>query len=495
MVHPGVSALGKKKSTTFLPRKSFSDTSFPFSSGKVNSGALSLTFMAESPRRSTIYRNAGCALIYAALLLSASLSPAQFAQKETRSKGPRALGLLQLAPGGKATLIPISIMVDGKFYDASAYKAAPVPMALENGTVYEAFSTGKSLGLFTVTSALTGNGRWLGAGTWLVAGSAPPSTGHKAESKPREEPEEGPPVLRKGKPKSPDDAQPPESKPAETKPADTKPADTKPAESKPATASQAPSAPPVPPAAAPAPPASEPASPPEDADRPALRRGVPPKNRGTPTKPVPPAPAARHATPAAATKPPAAASAKPNVQLVPAVSDAAGPEPRSYAYDMKPEEEQTFRKKILALAAEELRKKAQEIEPAASQAPRKRAGATKPAPPNFEDVNLRVLDVSSSNEPLLVLTAKAVLPQNAEHYITLVARSDLYGELRKLLSAITDPTHLDVTPRMEFIDAVDADGDSRAELLFREISDGGTAYAIYRVGADQLWPLYEGTPQ
>jgi len=42
---------------------------------------------------------------------------------------------------------------------------------------------------------------------------------------------------------------------------------------------------------------------------------------------------------------------------------------------------------------------------------------------------------------------------------------------------------------------VDADGDGRGELLFRQISDAGTAYAIYRVTRDRLWPLYEGSPQ
>ena len=66
------------------------------------------------------------------------------------------MGLLQLAPSGKAHLIPITILYDGEFYDASAYKAAPVPMALESGTVYEAVRAGVSQGLFTVSSALQG---------------------------------------------------------------------------------------------------------------------------------------------------------------------------------------------------------------------------------------------------------------------------------------------------------------------------------------------------
>ena len=81
-----------------------------------------------------------------------------------------------------------------------------------------------------------------------------------------------------------------------------------------------------------------------------------------------------------------------------------------------------------------------------------------------------------------------------QYIVTLVAHADIYGELRKLFSNVTDTQHLDAIPRMELIDAVDADGDGRAELLFREISDAGTAFNIYRVTGDQLWPLFEGKP-
>jgi len=63
------------------------------------------------------------------LLAAQTLAP--FGRKPPTDNGPRALGLVQVSPKGKkARFVPIAIMMDGKFYDASAYKADPVPMAL-----------------------------------------------------------------------------------------------------------------------------------------------------------------------------------------------------------------------------------------------------------------------------------------------------------------------------------------------------------------------------
>ena len=61
-----------------------------------------------------------------------------------KDAGPRALGLLRLTADGKASLVPIAILINDKFWDATAYKAAPIPMALEPGTVYEAEQEGSS---------------------------------------------------------------------------------------------------------------------------------------------------------------------------------------------------------------------------------------------------------------------------------------------------------------------------------------------------------------
>src|ERR1700693_430644 len=114
--------------------------------------------MAASPLASrTLYRNCWRSVTLAGLgLLAAVLAPAPVAGRPKADKGPRSLALLEFAPNGKGPLVPVVIMIDGEFYDASAYKAAPVPMALDTGTVYEAERSGSSLGLFTVSGALQG---------------------------------------------------------------------------------------------------------------------------------------------------------------------------------------------------------------------------------------------------------------------------------------------------------------------------------------------------
>jgi len=45
----------------------------------------------------------------------------------------------------------------------------------------------------------------------------------------------------------------------------------------------------------------------------------------------------------------------------------------------------------------------------------------------------------------------------------------------------------------DLIDAVDVDGDGRAELLFHEVSDTGSAFVVYRVIGNQLYPLFQGS--
>jgi hypothetical protein len=263
----------------------------------------------------------------------------------------------------------------------------------------------------------------------------------------------------------------------------------------------------------------------EDKDRPALKRGKAgaasaeeaQKKAAADTS----AKAAGHAalSPANAVPPSAlqsGAQAANQIQLVPAISDSDGPDPLPYTYSMKAEEEAQFRKKMLAIAADEIRARAIAIggpsasspQPMHSTAQHGKATAAKPAQPTFEDVQLRVFDLADINEPELVLMANARMPQptrkgdvassnsqDLQYMITLVVREDVNGDLHKSLANVTDTQHLDVIPRLELIDAVDVDGDGRGELLFRQVSDAGSAFVVYRVIGDHLYPLFQGARQ
>jgi len=437
-----------------------------------------------------------------------------YGHKPASNKGPRALGLIQLSSKGKARLTPIAIMMDGKFYDAGSYKAAPVPMALDFGIVYEGFRTGVSQGVFTITQPGQLNHVWVAEGTWLPAGAKAPETSKKY-STPVIEDKDAPPVLHrrsdqadsdsssdkkaeKGKDKK-DEQKPPTSP---TTPEATKPpgaSETK-TETQTKTGKTSTAAP------------DEPI---EDPNRPRLRRGKPDSTaHREPFVTFDPLTDTAPAIDSSGAGKPDAKTAKdsttpsPQFTFIPAVSDAGGPDPRPYTYDMKPAEEVSYRNKMLALAAVQL-------SASASAATKEAANARRTAPahkspgtlagklpkPAFDDVTLRIFDLSNSNEPVLVLSAKtrpaatgATQSFEEPKDITLIARTNLEGELKKLFFSQTDSRHLDVAPRMQLIDAVDADGDGRGELLFRRTSNDSSTYAIYRVASDQLWPLFEGTP-
>jgi len=94
-----------------------------------------------------------------------------------------------------------------------------------------------------------------------------------------------------------------------------------------------------------------------------------------------------------------------------------------------------------------------------------------------------------------VITATGSIAGDDKQYpVAVVARQDIYGDLHKIFAQVTDNKHLDILPQYDFIDVVDADGDGRAELLFRTTWDSGSAFSVYRVLGDRLWPLFEGKP-
>ncbi|MGD1024131.1 MAG: hypothetical protein ABR880_15195 [Candidatus Sulfotelmatobacter sp.] len=489
-------------------------------------------------------------------------------KKPKKVKGPRALGLVQFGGSGKATLIPVAILVDGKFYDASAYKADPIPMALESGTVYEAEQSGDSEGLFTVNGALHSKSPaspqpWIGSGTYLPQGAEAPKTTRKAENVPvglNDSGDEPPRLTRTSKAASAPDTssgtaasgagsgdkagakdpaaaqtaggastgsasgqQAPatadkptnsgnkepvpvaQTGPGQVSPGQTPPSQTSPTQGSPASTSGSKSSPGQTST-------SQTSASPTSASEAEGSYYRPTLRRGKPTAAAPPEEDVSgtvkggkvDSTPTAISA--TAASASAPLRTVAAISDAGGPEPQTYNFFWKTGEEEERRGQMLALAGNEVRAYAaalvknqilaHPVTPKGGTGGRR--AAVKQAEPVFENVQFRGFDVWTTSQPVLILSAEARIPGStsveaaAEPFsVMLVVRTDIYGNLRKLYSGVTDKYHLDVTPRLELIDVVDADGDGRGELLFRETSDVGSGYMIYRATADKLWKMFD----
>jgi len=418
--------------------------------------------------RTRLYRKAVWVVICGLMLAGCAPLFAQYSKKRQVSKGPRAVGLLELANNGKAHLVPVTIMIDGKFYDAGAYKADPVPMALQPGTVYEALKSGASHGLFTVSGAMSEAGGWIADGRWRSAADIKADTErNKAEAakKAYKAPYDisGPPKLKRA-PQSGDPASP---TPDSSAPSQTPPASSVPPAVQPTTKTSASSS------------SSNSQNSVDAPDRPMLRR-----------QPISDTP--HEQTKAGNADEPL----KGPIQLIPAVSDSGGAEPRPYTYQLKPEEEQKFLKTMTSMATDEVRARAKQLLAESEPPAKSTRKATRPAiTPELQDVQMHVFDLTSSNEPVLVLTATATIPNARiplQYTTALVTRDDIYGELHKVFAETTDNQHLDVIPKYEFIDAVDVDGDGRGELLFRTSRDSGTAFNIYAVIGDRLWPIFLG---
>ena len=465
---------------------------------------------------------------------------------------PRAIAVVEFLPGGSARLVPVALWINDRFYDASLYGANPAPMAVQPETVYEATNNGESLGLFTVTTPEELKGSWIALGNWrphqaldeklaaqaakqpkpkatddldsdsgrpvlhrsgssgsssggssssgssgtgnssASAPSASPSTASSGTS-PAQENDPNRPTLKK--PGETTDSAPSatssSSAPAEdtdpNRPTLKKPSESTNDDSSAATGGTSSST-----QVANAGKSSAGAASPDENDpsRPVLRRG----------KPEPTMAAASSASAPASVAGPNLASPAPAVQgkpdpltgivrtSFPAVSDAGRHEMRSLLYAMSPQERASKSDQMSTLALDEIRKFIA-------------ARHTPPLPKNaaITDYNLRAYDLEFSNSPTLVITAKLAVPGakpyrggEFDYFVTLVAREDFNGNPIKIFTSVTDSNHLDAFPRMEIVDAVDADANGRGDLLFRQYSDTGINYSLYRVFPYEMQKVFEG---
>jgi hypothetical protein len=437
----------------------------------------------------------------------------------------RATALVELttSPAGKtvARLVPITILDEGSFHDASIYKSTPQPMALDGGVVYEAQKTGQALGYFTVDGARKDrNGYWAATGRWQVANTTPKAqTPVAAPTSPVDER----PILRR-----PDASSevPPSNSPTPSQSGSGAPPSPEPSSSNPSsddrpvlhrTPSES-TVPNTPPPSTPSPaPSPSPASLPpdaaestEDPNRPTLRHRTPQSVHEANARPTPaPAAAQPAASPATTPKPSAAvpAGVAAGDQTLVAVSDSQGTEPRSYEVIWKAGEREAVESKMRHLAL--------------AQFSGNNAGSSV-SEGTLGKVVIRGFDLDLSNEAVMVLNAEVppgtglpskapvksgtkaaagaaggvpVPTSRATRYITLIARLDMDGNPQKLAASVTDSSRLDVAPRLELIDAVDVDGDGLGELLFRQYSFDEESFVIYSIGRSTVTKLFEGASQ
>ena len=114
------------------------------------------------------------------------------------------------------------------------------------------------------------------------------------------------------------------------------------------------------------------------------------------------------------------------------------------------------------------------------------------APPVLEDVQFRVFSLSLGGGSTMVYSARAA--SDPEKYVTIIAQPDFYGNAQVLLKHVASASNLDAAPRMRLIDAVDTQGDGRADLIFELRGQSYRQFAIYRIAGGQATQVFATQP-
>lgn len=213
-----------------------------------------------------------------------------------------------------------------------------------------------------------------------------------------------------------------------------------------------------------------------DPDRPKLRYGKP-------------------ETPVGMVEPSKLEGLPPDMHQMAAISDAKTSEPHPYAYTWADPGDATK----MQAAMEDLAKKAllrkqivtdttpTTTKTTATKTARARRKTASPPPqpqaalPDLEDEKFSAFALAYNAGATLVLTAKSTGEDKNTKYVTVIAQPDFYGVPQLIFEQVTSDERLDVTPRMQLVDAADTDGDRRAELIFELRGKTGREFAIYRV--------------
>lgn len=465
-------------------------------------------------------------------LATAALASAQYPGQITQSKGApelRAVAVLEWTGDEQhpkaSRLIPVTVFDGQELQDGGIYLARPEPLALEGEVEYQLKQNGKNVGFFVIENAAQEQGFWVGLGTWKPLPKPKPVQA-AASWKDDEDVASDEPVLHRkphpdeksggssGSGSAPASQGPPPDPDRPTlhrAPDSGSSGDSNAGDSKGGTAGSS----------------SGGSGPAPDPDRPTLHRdagdtaGNAPGS-GTATDPDRPKLQKKDNEDAGSvsslpdvTDPdrprlirgksgdsgpavmPSLMGLPPDMQQSVAVSDSKDAPEHIWSFSWaNPEDEAKYKSQL-----EDLARTALGLNPPpapAKPAARKTTAThkTKPAPPPppepLVDEQFRVFELAYGSGATLVLSAHTSGTGAQEKFVTLVVQPDLYGSLVVLVKNVTDAAHLDDTPRMRLVDAVDAMADNRGELLFELRGATQRQFALYRVLRGQATKIFVG---
>ena len=438
-------------------------------------------------------------------LVALAQYPGQITKKSKDTPDLRAVAVLEwtgdLGKPKACRIVPITVYDGEKLQDAGVYLARPQPLALSGEVEYELKDNGKTVGLFDIENAGQEQGTWVGYGKWkpLPVPKQPKMTAPEKV----DEVEDDKPVLHRKHPTG--DSSGSDSKSSGNSTTSSQP-DAHDDPDRPklhkkddsganSTASNAPAADPDRPKLEKKPDTSQTSSQSPDSGRPSLKGNpqlaqdlgdVSSVGDADPDRPKLKRGKSSGGGPDVA---PSLMGLPADMQQAVAVSDAKTRPEHLWTYSWaSPDDEKKMKAAVEDIARQAL---GLAVEPPKAALAPKKTGATarktvKPAaaplePAPLSDEVFRVFELAYGSGATMVLSAHTDAPAASRKFVTIIAQPDLYGNVLVLLKSVTDMAHLDETPRMRLVDAVDALADNRGELLFELRGDGSRQFALYRI--------------
>jgi len=417
------------------------------------------------------------ALILGITALDASGQYAGQAKQKTKDTPVlRSIAVLEwTGPEGKpksSRLVPVTVYDGVALQDGNVYLARPLPLAVMGQVEYQLEKNGKTIGLFDIKNAGQEQGSWVGYGSWKPLQAATPKAAKPTLDEGAEDDDR--PTLHRKKSASSDGGSSGGTGTASTAPPPPDDPDRPTLHKKPSGSDTgSPGSEPAPdpdrptlhtPASTPTAADNQPAAY-TDPDRPLLKRG---KSTGSGPEVLP-----------------SLMGMPQEMQQAVAVSDTRNrPEhPWSYTW-ANPEDEIKMKESMEAIARDALGLKSLAPSPkrTSSKTKAKSAAPQHPAElPPLLDEQFRVFELAYGSGATQVPTARTEGPLAQQKFVTLIAQPDLYGNVLILFKNVADGAHLDDSPRMRLVDAVDVMADNRAALLFELRGATQRQFALYRV--------------